>query len=120
MPRKLGDGNGGGITLKNQAKTATKNGTYTPDVGYTGLSSVTVKVPEPEIEALEITKNGTYTAEDVDGYAPITVNVPTGGSGTTIKNQNKTITEHGQYTATSGYTGLGTVTVAVPACTLSA
>ena len=37
-----------------------------------------------------------------------------GSGGTTIKNQNKTITENGQYTADSGYTGLGTVTVAVP------
>lgn len=31
-----------------------------------------------------------------------------------IKNQDKTITENGQYTADTGYTGLGTVTVAVP------
>ena len=34
------------------------------------------------IEALEIVENGTYTApEGVDGYSPITVNVPTGGDG---------------------------------------
>lgn len=31
-----------------------------------------------------------------------------------IKNQDKTITENGQYTADVGYTGLGTVTVSVP------
>lgn len=38
------------------------------------------EVVEPIIEALEITENGTYTAPDgVDGYSPITVNVPTGG-----------------------------------------
>ena len=39
---------------------------------------------------------------------------PGSGDGTTIKNQDKTITENGQYSADSGYTGLGTVTVAVP------
>lgn len=38
-----------------------------------------------------------------------------GGSGATIKNQDKTITENGTYTADSGYTGLGTVTVNVQA-----
>ena len=32
---------------------------------------------EPVIEALDITTNGTYTASDgVDGYSPVTVNVP--------------------------------------------
>ena len=36
-----------------------------------------------------------------------------GGGGVTIRNQNKTITENGTYTADSGYTGLGTVTVEV-------
>lgn len=37
---------------------------------------------EPVIEPLEITENGTYTAPDgVDGYSPVTVNVPTGGGG---------------------------------------
>ena len=37
-----------------------------------------------------------------------------GGGGTPINNQDKTITENGEYTADSGYTGLGTVTVNVP------
>ena len=37
-----------------------------------------------------------------------------GGSGTTIRNQNKIVTENGVYSADSGYTGLGTVTVIVP------
>ena len=36
---------------------------------------------EPIIEALSVTSNGTYTAPDgVDGYSPITVNVPQDGS----------------------------------------
>lgn len=37
-----------------------------------------------------------------------------GGGGTTINNQDKTITENGEYTADEGYTGLGTVTVNTP------
>jgi len=36
------------------------------------------------------------------------------GGGSTINNQDKTVTENGSYTADSGYTGLGTVTVNVP------
>ena len=36
------------------------------------------------------------------------------GNITTIKNQDKTITSNGSYTADSGYTGFGTVTVNVP------
>ena len=39
---------------------------------------------------------------------------PASGGGTTINNQDKTITINGQYTADTGYTGLGTVTVNVP------
>ena len=38
-----------------------------------------------------------------------------GGGGVTIRNQDKTITENGEYTADSGYTGLGKVTVNVEA-----
>lgn len=40
--------------------------------------------------------------------------VSNGGGGTTINNQDKTITSNGEYTADTGYTGLGTVTVNVP------
>lgn len=39
---------------------------------------------------------------------------PGGGSGVIIRNQNKTITENGTYTADTGYTGLGEVIVDVP------
>lgn len=38
-----------------------------------------------------------------------------GGGGVTIRNQNKTITENGEYTHDAGYTGLGVVTVNVAA-----
>lgn len=54
-----------------------------------------------------ITKNGVY---DVTAYASANVNVPT----EEINNQDKTITENGEYTADAGFTGLGTVTVNVP------
>lgn len=41
------------------------------------------------------------------------LNFEAGGSGGEVNNQNKTITENGVYTADSGYTGLGRVTVDV-------
>ena len=37
---------------------------------------------EPNIEPIEITANGVYSADDVDGYNPITVNVPQDGAPT--------------------------------------
>jgi hypothetical protein len=64
------------------------------------------------ITSLSITENGTYTASGgVDGYSPVTVNVPTGS---TINNQNKSVTPsetEQSIVADSGYTGLGMVTV---------
>lgn len=48
-----------------------------------------------------------------DGKLAVRV-IGSGGGGQTIRNQDKTITENGTYTADSGYTGLGTVTVNVP------
>lgn len=76
-------------------------------LAVTGIGGI---VAEPVIEPLEITENGTYTAPDgVDGYNPVTVNVPA----TEIVLQDKTITENGTYEADSGYDGLGKVTVEV-------
>lgn len=51
---------------------------------------------DPVIEPLEITENGTYTAPDgVDGYSPVTVNVPTGGGDDVARSiVNKTITAY--------------------------
>lgn len=40
----VGGGGGGGVTIKNQNKTITENGTYTADSGYTGLGRVEVNV----------------------------------------------------------------------------
>ena len=56
------------------------NGTYTAPSG-TAYSPVVVNVSDipSVIEPLSITQNGTYTAPvGVDGYSPVTVNVPAG------------------------------------------
>ena len=55
--------------------------TYTPAEMATAISSIqTGGAAEPVIEALSVTANGTYTAPDgVDGYSPVTVNVPQSG-----------------------------------------
>jgi hypothetical protein len=80
---------------------------------YSGVQPVT-----REEQYLSYIAGETYTKPD----EPITRKevfldkIPQGGSsggGVTIRNQNKTITENGTYTADSGYTGLGTVTVNV-------
>lgn len=64
------------------------------------------------VQPLSITENGTYEAPaDVDGYSPVTVNVPA----PEIKLQEKTITENGEYTADSGFDGLSKVLVNIAA-----
>ncbi len=105
-----------GSTINNQDKTVTptKSTQYvSADSGYTGLSTVTVNaIPASYIipsGTLSITSNGT---KDVTNYASVSVNVSSGG--TTINNQDKTVTPSTSkqtITADSGYTGLGTVTV---------
>lgn len=60
-------------------------------------TGMTVNVPDP------ITREEKYLSQIKPGD----------GSGVTIRNQNKTITENGSYKADPGYTGLGTVTVDV-------
>ena len=74
----------------------------------TGSDSSTKVYIRPEGTKM-ITENGTT---DVTNYASVNVNVSGGGS--TINNQNKTVTpseSQQSVTADSGYTGLGTVTV---------
>lgn len=60
-----------------------KNGsttTYKPSEMAAAITAIS-GAAEPVIEALSVTSNGTYTAPDgVDGYSPITVNVPQDGS----------------------------------------
>ena len=65
----------------------------------------------PVIEPKNITANGTYTApEGVDGYSPVTVNVPS----TQPVIEPKNITANGTYTAPEGVDGYSPVTVNVP------
>ena len=60
-----------------------KNGstdTYKPSQMAAAITAIS-GAAEPIIEALSVTSNGTYTASNgVDGYSPITVNVPQDGS----------------------------------------
>ena len=65
---------------------------------------------EPTIESLSVTENGTYTAPSgVDGYSPITVNVP--GSSAVV--QPLSVTQNGTYSPPSGVDGYAPVTVNV-------
>ena len=41
---KISGGSSGGVSINNQDKTITQNGTYTADEGYTGLGTVSVNV----------------------------------------------------------------------------
>ncbi len=105
--------------IQTETKTATPNTTtqnITPTSGKY-LTKVTVN-PIPSNYIIPsgsdtVTANGTY---DVTNLAEFIVNVPLGD---TINNQNKSVTptkSQQTVTADSGYTGLGTVTVAaIPA-----
>lgn len=84
----------------------------TPDSGYSGLGRVTVEaIPSQYIVptgTYSVTTNGSY---NIASYAAVDVNVPVGS---TINNQDISITpteSEQTLTASSGYTGLGTVTV---------
>lgn len=100
-------------TVSNHSVTITPKVTNT--TGYITGSTITgtaVTVTASELVSgnKSITANGTNI--DVKNYATVSVAVP--ASGTTINNQDKTITptENEQtISADSGYTGLGTVTV---------
>lgn len=98
----------------------TQNGTQTitPDTSYDALSSIILNVNVPvnalQSKTYEFTDNAHIVLSPEQGYdgfssIDLTINVP----GSTINNQDKTITENGVYTADSGYTGLGEVTVNV-------
>lgn len=80
VPRKkiLSEGGPAPEPITVTALNVTENGTYPAPEG-SAYSPVTVNVSDVPavIESLSITANGTYTAPSgVDGYSPITVNVP--------------------------------------------
>lgn len=96
-----------GITREEKLLNSIANGVYS------GIQPVT-----REEQYLSYISGESYTKPET----PITRKelyldkIPQGGGsggGVTIRNQNKTIKENGTYTADSGYTGLGTVTVEV-------
>lgn len=95
--------------LKGQTKTITANGTYTPDSGYNGFTSVTVNVNTVKNQDKTITANGTYTPDaGYTGFGKVTVNI------NTVNNTNLTVTPKTtsqSFTPASPYTGYGNVTV---------
>ena len=107
-----------GTPTANKGTVSNNTITITPSVtnttGYiTGSTKtgtgVTVSASELVNGSKSITSNGTDI--DVTNYATVNVNVPTGS---TINNQNKTVTPietQQSISADSGYTGLGTVTI---------
>lgn len=65
----------GDIAKEIRAKTG-ETGTMKPAEFPEKISEISVG-SDPVVQALEVTKNGTYTPpEGVDGYAPVTVHVP--------------------------------------------
>lgn len=99
----VGNTEGGDTPEVLEDKTFTENGVYIADEGFAGFRTVTVDVPDPELEALNVTENGTYEPT-VYGFRTVTVNVQP-------ELEDKTITENGEYES-EAY-GFGTVTVNV-------
>ena len=67
-------------TVNNNTKVLETGGTWLED--DITLVDVTGGGGSPVINPLSVTENGTYTAPSgVDGYSPVTVNVPSGGGG---------------------------------------
>lgn len=105
--------------------TITRNGTYTPDSGYSGFNSFTVNVPQPSIQqnkSITLTNNQTGIIippdNGFDAFDQITVNVAVPTNDTVINNQNvnnnNLITSNGFYTPDSQHTGFNAFTVAIP------
>ena len=83
---------------------STSQQTFTPGTGVDGYSPVTVSAVDSSIDA-------NITAGNIKKDVTILGVTGTLEEGTAINNQNISIATDGTYTADSGYTGLGTVTV---------
>lgn len=72
-----------------------------------------LKSTKAGIKAAIEAKGVSNVGDKFSDYPAKIASIPT-GSGSSINNQDKTITSNGTYEADAGYTGLGTVTVKVP------
>lgn len=94
--------------------TINQNGDYNREDGYSAIT-VNVSGQEPSLVSTAVTANGEYfPSQGYDGFSSVEVNVPTGS---TINNQDKSITITANTATTitydNGYTGLERVTVNV-------
>lgn len=70
------------------------------------IHSIEIVIP-PNIESLEVVSNGTYSDDEIDGYMPVYVEVPSPPL------QIKAVTTNGDVVPDSGYYGLSKVSVNV-------
>lgn len=95
----------------------TENGTRTIEAssGVDGYSPITIEtnvpIPEPELDSITITENGTYTPPSgVDGFNEVNVDVITPPP--VVETLN--VTQNGTYTPPTGVDGFNEILVNVP------
>lgn len=97
-------GDGGQIELI--PLSVVQNGEYRPAEANQAFNLVTVNVPTPVVESLNITENGTFTSESGHVWNVVNVNVEP-----LLEAVSRTITENGTYTITpsEGYDGINQI-----------